>query len=188
MILACGVALAAQGPTYNLGTPPTPQMLLTEGGVVGPDGQGLPPGSGTAKQGAAFFAARGCTRCHGSTGMEGPAPVLVGERSGIRGAAFAPTIWNTIRQMMPLDRHQERIKFSVLNVWFGGGARDCCLTPDEVYALTAYLLYRNDIIQEDAIMDAKALPQVQMPNRTAYAPPTFLNSTWTRGLRKAMVK
>ena len=60
------------------------------------------------------------------------------------------------------------------------------LTPDEVYRLTAYVLYRNDIIQEDDVMDAKSLPQVRMPKRDAYVPPPF--SEWKPGLRQAQQK
>jgi cytochrome c len=44
-------------------------------------------------------------------------------------------------------------------------------STDEVYALTAFLLYQNRIIQESDVLDAKSLPKIQMPNRGAYAPP-----------------
>ena len=49
------------------------------------------------------------------------------------------------------------------------------LTADEVYALVAFLLYRNGIIQEGDVMDAKSLPKVQMPHRADYKGP----SPWT---------
>ena len=44
------------------------------------------------------------------------------------------------------------------------------LKPDEVYALTAYLLYRNDIIKETDVISASTLPKVQMPNRNGFVP------------------
>jgi hypothetical protein len=44
------------------------------------------------------------------------------------------------------------------------------LQPDEVYALTAVLLYRNGIIKEDDVLDAKSLPKIQMPNRNGFLP------------------
>jgi cytochrome c len=53
------------------------------------------------------------------------------------------------------------------------------LTSDEVYSLTAYLLYRNGITQEGDVMDAKSLPQVQMPGRDTHVPPPF--SEWKLG-------
>jgi len=48
--------------------------------------------------------------------------------------------------------------------------REGTLTADEVYALTAYLLYINDVIPEDEVLDAQSLPKVKMPNRDAFAP------------------
>ena len=83
---------------------------------------------------------------------------------GIVNFPFAPLIFSVIRQAMPLDRQGY-------------------LTADEVYSLTAYLLQRNDIIQEDDVMDAKSLPQVRMPSRDSYAPPPF--SEWKPGMRRA---
>ena len=107
------------------------------------------------------YRARGCGKCHGSTGMEGPGPELVGpqgEYDGIGSYPFATMIWSYINQMMPLDLQMQHTKLG-----FIGGRRPaiggilyepCCLKPDEVYALTAYLLYRNGIVGEDEVMDA----------------------------------
>ncbi len=64
---------------------------------------------------------------------------------------YATTVWDYINRGMPLN--QEGI-----------------LTADEVYALTAYLLYLNDVIAEDDVLDAESLPKVEMPNRDAWAP------------------
>jgi cytochrome c len=47
--------------------------------------------------------------------------------------------------------------------------REGTLTADEVYALTAYLLYINDVIAEDEVLDAQSLPQIEMPNRDTFA-------------------
>ena len=44
------------------------------------------------------------------------------------------------------------------------------LTPNEVYALVAFLYYRNAIIQENDVMDEKTLPKVEMPNRNGFVP------------------
>lgn len=128
---------------------------------IAPDGGGLPPGSGSAAQGALLFAPRGCSDCHGPNGYEGPAPVLVEfgtHEARIRDFPFAPLIWDFIRRAMPYDRPGR-------------------LSNEEVYALTAFLLFRNGIIQETDVMDAKSLPRVQMPERAAYTPPPVWTPT-----------
>src|ERR1700758_882656 len=75
-LAACGAAWA-QSPTYKVGRPPTEAELRAWDNVVGPDGKELPPGSGTAKDGAKVYTAK-CSFCHGPTGIEGPAPRLIG--------------------------------------------------------------------------------------------------------------
>lgn len=188
LILTFGGAIVAQAPTYKLGRTPTEQELPVS---VGPDGQGLPPGSGTASQGAAVYLAK-CAKCHGATGSEGPGPMLVGTQPGARvvsgsmvdGTPFAPIIWNNINRMMPVDLRDQAIVYSVQ----GPSPRPCCLTADEVYGLTAYLLYRNGIIEEDDVMDRTSLSRVQMPARERYTPPPYLSSEWKPGMRKELVK
>ena len=199
MILVCGAVVAAQGPTYNLGRTPTEDELHPADAAIGPDGEGLPRGRGTAKEGARVWIARGCASCHGSTGLEGPGPRLLGRTSGGRYPRiadtvhpFAPLIWSYINQMMPLDLMQQQVslwRFSN-SEWpqRTNGPAPCCLTADEGYSMTAYLLYLSGIIKEDDVMDAKSLPQIQMPNRDAFNPPPFLDSEWKPGLRQAEVK
>ncbi len=148
---ACITALA-QGPTYNLGRTPTAEEGQTCCLPIAPDGGGLPPGSGTAQQGASIFAQK-CASCHGATGREGPWDVLVAEGTeALRRRYFATSIWDFINRYMPPVRRTQ---------WNEGGL----LSPDEVYALTAFLLYQNRIIEETEVMDAGSLPKVQMPNR-----------------------
>ncbi len=136
--------------------------------IVGPDGADLPPGSGTAAEGELVFARRGCSACHGPTGLEGPSIALVGgdvtTRSNyfpIRYWPFAPGIWDYIRRVMPYDRPG-------------------ILSDDEAYAVTAYLLYRNGIIQQEEVMTAETLPEVRMPQRDDYQAP----GTWTPDTRR----
>ena len=143
--------VAAQTPTYpNVGRAPTAEEIRAWSIIISRDGKELLPGSGTAKQGAVVFVGRGCSMCHGPTGSEGPAPRLVADEKtlegGLRDQPYATIIWDFINRAMPL--RQEGL-----------------LTPNEVYAVTAYLLYRNGIIREDEVMDATSLPKVQMPNR-----------------------
>ena len=85
LILVHGVAVEAQGPTFKLGTTPTEGELQPADAAIGPDGEGLPPGQGTAKEGTITYSARGCGKCHGSTGSEGPGPELVGPQGEYEG-------------------------------------------------------------------------------------------------------
>mgnify|MGYP006864755960 CR=1 FL=1 len=55
------------------------------------------------------------------------------------------------------------------------------LTADEVYALTAFLLYKNEVIAEDKVLDAQSLPKVEMPNRDTWAP---LPEWWRPGMSR----
>ena len=155
-LVACSAALA-QGPTYKRGRPATPEEIKAWDMAVGPEGKELPPGSGTAKQGAQVFAKR-CAACHGTDGKYqwplrahppsgGLAPVLAGEKGVIVAREFATTIWDYINRAMPL------------------GQEAGTLTHDEVYAVTAYLLYLDGIVKENEVLDAKSLPNVRMPHR-----------------------
>ncbi|PYO29621.1 MAG: sulfite oxidase [Gemmatimonadetes bacterium] len=130
---------------------------------VMPDGTGLPPGSGTASQGADVYR-RKCAACHGRTGVEGPFDRLVGRepRQGFpfgRDPRFvktvgnywpyATTLYDYLNRAMPL-------------------AAPGSLTPDEVYGLVAFLLWRNEIITDTAVMNAQTLPRVVMPARDRF--------------------
>ena len=139
--------------------------------IVGPDGADLPEGSGDAAEGALVFARRGCANCHGPTGEEGPSIALVGGAVTTRTNywpilhwPFAPSIWDYIRRVMPYDRPG-------------------ILTDDETYAVTAFLLQRNDIISAEDVMDAQTLPRVRMPRRDDYAAPGPWTPETRRGFR-----
>jgi len=161
-VLFMGVSALAQSPTYGVGRTPSAEEIRAWDISIGPTGAELPPGRGTAKEGAQLYAQKGCAGCHGKTGTEGTAPNLVGkadpktdtwERGRILPirAPFATTVWDFINRGMPLGR-------------------EGTLTADEVYALTAFLLYKNDVIKsEDEVMDAQSLPKVKMPIGNAYA-------------------
>jgi cytochrome c len=156
-------ALAAQGPSYGLGRTPTAEEVAAWDISIHPiTGAELPPGQGTAVEGAMVYR-RNCARCHGAEGAEGRAPRLVRNADRVREdpwdygrilpirSPYAPTVWDYINRGMPLNR-------------------EGTLTADEVYALTALLLYWNGIIAEDEVMNAETLPAVQMPNRENWAP------------------
>ena len=152
----------AQVPSYqNLGRTPTPEEIRAWDISIGPAGKELPPGSGTAKEGAAIYG-RKCAACHGPA-LEGGngGPALVGgqgtlttlriERTVGSYWPFATTIWDYINRGMPVTQRGS-------------------LSANEVYALTAFLLHKNGIIQESDVMNAKSLPEVRMPNRNNFIP------------------
>lgn len=147
-------------PHYGFGRPATEQEIKTWDRDASPDGAGLPQGRGTVKQGAQVYAAT-CAMCHGPTGIEGPMPRLVGGQGTLATEMpvktvgsywpYATTLYDYIHRAMPFTAPQS-------------------LTPDEVYSLVAWLLYRNGIVAEDAVMDARTLPSVRMPNRNGFVP------------------
>lgn len=127
---------------------------------ISPDGQGLPPGQGSVKQGAQIYAMK-CAGCHGPTGREGPHDTLVGGHGSLQTAKprktigsywpYATTVYDYLRRAMPFTAPQS-------------------LTPDELYALVAWLLHQNGIVGEDSILDARNLPRIDMPNRNGFIP------------------
>jgi len=156
MLAFWGTAARAQGP--GLGTPVSEAEIAAWDISVMPDGSGLPPGSGTAAQGAPIFAAK-CAVCHGASGKGGPSAALVGGApltSGIDTTKtianfwpYATTLFDFTRRAMPWTQPRT-------------------LTSDEVYALTAYMLALNGIIDDRDVMDAETLPGVRMPNRDGF--------------------
>src|SRR5215475_753409 len=157
-LLALGSPLFAQQ-SPNLGKPISQEDLASWDISIGPDGAGLPPGSGTVKQGEAVFAAK-CQACHGEKGAGRPNDRLVGGQGSLSGDKppvktigsywpFATTLFDYIRRAMPLNESKS-------------------LTSDEVYGVVAYLLNLNGVIPESEIMNAQSLPKVTMPNREGF--------------------
>ncbi|HZF30711.1 MAG TPA: cytochrome c [Gammaproteobacteria bacterium] len=158
----CGVALAQPAKKHpagpNLGVPATSEQVAGWDVSIAPDGAGLPPGSGTAAQGAAVYASK-CLACHGENGAGKPNDQLVGGQgtlgtpNAVRTVGsywpYATTLFDYIRRAMPVVAPQS-------------------LSNDEVYALTAYLLSLNGVIPDDAVMNATTLPKVAMPNRANF--------------------
>ena len=113
--LLMGVPVLAQGPTYGIGRTPTAEEIRARDISIGPTGEELPPGKGSAKEGALAYRAKGCAGCHGATGIGGTAPILkskdptnpdVWARGRILPlrAPFATTVWDYINRGMPLNR------------------------------------------------------------------------------------
>jgi mono/diheme cytochrome c family protein len=155
---ACaGPAGAADAPRF--GQPISPADAAAWDISIGPDGAGLPPGSGTPAQGAAIYAEK-CAACHGDKGQGGPNARLVGGQITGDGPViktvgsywpYATTLFDFVRRAMPWTATKS-------------------LSNDEVYAVSAYVLRMNNIIGDNDAMDAKTLPQVKMPNRDGFIP------------------
>jgi mono/diheme cytochrome c family protein len=160
-VAACTVAFAQTANYGGVGRTPSKDEIQAWNDSIGPEGKELPPGSGTAKQGEEIFAGK-CAACHGPGG-EGSqlAPRLVGGRGALNTPTpsrtlanywpFATTIWDYINRAMPPKQQGS-------------------LSASDVYALTAFILYKNEIIAEGQVIDAKSLPQVKMPNRDGFVP------------------
>jgi S-disulfanyl-L-cysteine oxidoreductase SoxD len=157
-LLVCGDTRAG-GPasTPRLGQPASAELVERWDLSVYPDGRGLPGGAGTAAQGQAIYQAR-CAKCHGNEGEGGSGGTLAG-----RGALtesdpdqtvgnywpYATTLFDFIRRAMPMDA-------------------PATLSDDEIYAVSAYVLYLNRIVGLDERLDAKSLPRIRMPNRDGF--------------------
>jgi len=161
VLLLGGFALAQSRP-YGVGSSPSEAEIRALDISISPTGKELPPGRGTAQEGAKLYVQKGCAACHGAELKGGPAPNLIRDepKPGVDPWAlgrvlpfrspYATTVWDFINRGMPLNR-------------------EGTLTADEVYALTAFLFYINDVIPEDEILDAQSLPKVKMPIGDRYA-------------------
>lgn len=157
LILTSSLALAADSP--NLGRVATSDEIASWDISIGPDGSGLPPGSGTPKQGETVYNAK-CVACHGDKGVGKPNDQLVGGQGTLPGDKppvktvgsfwpYATTIFDYVRRAMPHNESKS-------------------LTNDEVYAVVAYILNLNGIIAETESLDARTLQKVKMPNRDGF--------------------
>jgi cytochrome c len=169
-VLSASVTVLAQGPTYRLGTIPSAEEIKARDTAISPQGKELPPGSGTVKQGASVYAQK-CEGCHGPNGKgtrlhRGLIPLGNAKPVKIEGSLvpYATTVWDFINRAMP-------------------STRPGSLTPDEVYASTAFVLFLNGIITEIDVLDATTLPKVRMPNRDNFL---AVEIDWKPGQRRPL--
>ena len=149
------------GVHYGIGTAASPAQVAAWNIDIQPDGSNLPPGSGTVAQGRTLYA-QVCASCHGQQGEGKPMDRLVGGKGTLNTASpvktvgsywpYATSVYDYIYRAMPFTAPGT-------------------LSPNEVYAATAYLLYMNGIIPENAVLDARTLPNVKMPNRDGFLEP-----------------
>ena len=156
LVVGCGGALA-EGP--NLGKAASPDEIASWDVSIGPDGAGLPAGSGTPQQGEQVYLTK-CLACHGEKGAGKPNDQLVGGQGSLQPSQapvktvgsfwpYATTVFDYVQRAMPLNDPKS-------------------LRDDEVYAVVAYILRLNGAIAENDKMDAQTLPAVRMPNRDGF--------------------
>lgn len=163
LLSACATALdgastviPSRGP--NLGATPSAAVVAAMDISIPPSGDGLPAGSGGVAQGQKVYEAK-CQSCHGVKGEGKPADRLVGgigtlaSGKAIRTVGsywpYATTLFDYTRRAMPTNAPMS-------------------LSDEEVYAVTAYVLFLNGIIKQGEVMDAQTLPRVKMPNRDGF--------------------
>ncbi len=156
--LVAGASIAVAGEDFGIGRLASPSEIAGWDIDIAPDGTGLPPGRGSVREGEAIFADK-CASCHGGHGEGKPMDRLAGG-SGTIGTATpiktvgsywpsATTLFDFVRRAMPFNAPQS-------------------LSPSQVYAVSAYVLFLNHLVPEDTILDASSLPKVAMPNRNNF--------------------
>jgi S-disulfanyl-L-cysteine oxidoreductase SoxD len=152
LLVAAALAFAsgAAAETPNLGQSVSEADVALWDISVGPDGVGLPQGSGTSAQGKTVYEQK-CELCHGKEASGGKNAALVStkDRTVTNYVPHATTIFDFTRRAMPWPQPKS-------------------LTADETYAVTAYLLALAKIIGENDVMNAETLPKVRMPNRDGF--------------------
>ncbi|HEX3709360.1 MAG TPA: cytochrome c [Pseudolabrys sp.] len=157
--LGASASLAAEPGHYGYGTPATAAQIAGWNIDARPDGVGLPPGNGSVAKGGDLYADQ-CAACHGTFGEgEGRYPKLAGgvgtltkERPEPTVGSYWPfsvTLFDYINRAMPFPSPH-------------------ALSADDVYAITAYVLNINNIVDNNFVADSDSLPRVKMPNRDRF--------------------
>jgi mono/diheme cytochrome c family protein len=155
--LFCATPAQAQSP-YGIGRPATPAEIAGWNIDIDRHGTNLPPGSGSVSRGREVFVQQ-CAACHGDKGEGGVGDQLVGGQGTLATAKpvrtvgsywpYAPTLFDYIRRAMPQNAPES-------------------LSNDDLYAVSAYILSLNGLLSADAILDARTLSEVKMPNRKMF--------------------
>src|SRR5246127_2960691 len=155
--LACTTPARAQS-TYGIGRAATPAEIAGWNIDVDREGNNLPPGSGSVNHGREVFDQQ-CAACHGAKGEGGVGDRLVGGQGTLATSkpvqtvgsywAYAPPLFDSIRGAMPQSAPQS-------------------LGNDDVYAVSAFILYLNGLIPAETTLDAGALSAIKMPNRNMF--------------------
>ncbi|GJD54087.1 hypothetical protein OPKNFCMD_6868 [Methylobacterium crusticola] len=157
-LLVASVSSAWADGRYGLGRPASEAEIAAWDIDVDRDGRKLPAGSGSVAHGREVFAAQ-CASCHGQAGEGGVGDKLVGGNDTLTSAKpvktigsywpYAPTVFDYVRRAMPMNAPQS-------------------LGNDDIYAVVGYLLNLNGLVADDAVLDARSLSTVRMPNRDGF--------------------
>ncbi|OUS34570.1 MFS transporter [Rhodobacterales bacterium 56_14_T64] len=157
--LAATLAAPVYAGTYGLGRPALPEEVAAWDLDVSPNGTGLPAGSGSVMDGEEIFADQ-CAVCHGDFAegvgnwpkLAGGADTLDHEDPLKTVGSYWPylsTTWDYVNRSMPFGNAQT-------------------LEVDEVYAIVAYILYSNDLVEEEFVLSQDNFLEVDMPNRDGF--------------------
>jgi mono/diheme cytochrome c family protein len=154
---------------FDLGVPATEQDIAAVAIAIAADGAGLPAGSGDYVRGKAVYETQ-CAACHGGDlmGVAGLPNMPAGAQLRLIGGGgtltsknpvmtvesywpYATTLFDYIRRAMPF-------------------AAPGSLSPDDIYAVSAYILAEAKIIDKAMVLDAQTLPRIEMPNRSGFIP------------------
>jgi cytochrome c len=155
--LICATPAHAQSP-YGIGRAATPAEIKGWNIDIDRYGNNLPPGSGSVSHGREVFDQQ-CAACHGEKGEGGVGDRLVGGQGTLATPRpvktvgsywpYAPTLFDYIRRAMPQNAPQS-------------------LSDQDVYAVSAYILYLNGLLPAEATLDARSLRAIKMPNRNMF--------------------
>lgn len=159
LALLPAMPVAAEVGAYGIGTPASAEETAGWDIDIRPDGKGLPPGSGSVEDGEMMYEEK-CASCHGSFGEGvGRYPVLSGGEGTLTDERpektvgsywpYASTLWDYIHRAMPFPQPQS-------------------MTDEEVYAITAYVLYLNELVEDDFVLTADNLATIEMPNKDGF--------------------
>jgi tetratricopeptide (TPR) repeat protein len=143
---------------FHLGRVATDEEVRAWDIDVAPDGAGLPLGEGSVAEGAKVYDEQ-CASCHGATGAEGPMPPLVGGQGTLATGhpvktigshwPYATTLFDYINRAMPFTAPQS-------------------LMPNQIYSVIAWLLFRNGLLEGNAVLNQETLPKVRMLHRDGF--------------------
>ncbi len=146
---------------FGYGLPASVEQIAAWNIDIRPDGEGLPEGSGSVEDGEMLYEDK-CAQCHGTFGEgEGRFPVLAGGQGTLKEARptktvgsywpYTSTLFDYIYRAMPFTQPES-------------------LSPDETYALTAYVLYLNDLVEDDFVLNRDNLADIHLPNEGNFSP------------------